>query len=125
MEKLSREDFLKMIKPVTKDIEISEWEKTISIRKLTAKIVLNLLEMLNDDKTKADYPFELVVQSVVDDNGKPLFKLEEVYDIEFGIVDRIVLEIMDFNKMNPEAVKQARENLKKTIASTSSDLQEN
>ena len=116
MKKLSREDILKANQPKTKEIEVPEWNGAITIKSLKAGDVLKLEELKQNGKPTPEYFFALIAYSVVDENLKPVLTIEQASEIESIPLNRILIEILDLNKMAPDAVQKAREDFLKMIS---------
>ena len=116
MKKLTRSDLKKMIAPRTKDVEIPEWDAIVTIKALTANSFIELQQMVGDGK-KVDkrYYFALVAYSVVDDKMKYVFTTEDVENMDAIPLNRLLIEIVDFNNLNPNAVKEAKEEFEKNL----------
>jgi hypothetical protein len=119
MKKLSKSEFLDLAKRKTKDIEIPEWNAIITIKSLSAKTALDCQKHFQAGETDK-YTYALLANSIVDSDGEYVFTEDECAELDYSVIDRLILEVMDFNNMGQEAVKKAREELKNRLDGSAS-----
>lgn len=119
MKRLSKEEILKKNTVKTREIEIEEWGGSILIRSLNAYSVLKLKDYIKDGQADEDYYFHLVKLSVVDDEFREVFTLEEARNIEPTVLNKLLIGILDLNSLDKDAVEKAREELKNVLKSNS------
>lgn len=100
---------LALLKPKTTDIPVKEGQVTVTVRALPAKFVLDLK---GRELSDSDF-YEIIALSVLDDDGQQMMTAEEAARLDFVTMNELAIGIMDFNNLSMEAVKRAKESLKK------------
>jgi len=122
MKRLNKSEFMNVAKRKVRDVEVPEWDAIITIKSLSAKVVLECQEYLKKGD-QSSFAFALFANSVIDENGNPMFTIEEAEELDYTVLDRLVLEIMDLNNIAPDMVKKARESLKNLRNSSTTSSQ--
>jgi hypothetical protein len=114
MRILTENELLDISKLYTKEVLVPERGEDcgVVIKKLDAGDVVRIQETVKDGKASLDYYCSLISLSVVNDKNKTFLKNEVVAKWNPGEFNRILLEVLDFNGMNPEKVAEARAQLK-------------
>jgi hypothetical protein len=108
---LTKADIIKNNQPKVREIEL--WEGFVFLKSLTARQVITLQDYIIEGKATEGYYARLISESVVDGSNEYLFTVEEADVLEPEILNYLLLEIMEFNKMNPDGVAKAKAELKK------------
>jgi hypothetical protein len=106
---LTKDDLLK---PKTKQIDV-DGEK-LTIRAMSAEYAMSLR---GRNLQGADI-FEVIAESVIDENGEKMLTAVEVGRIAISTLEQIVKAIFTFNALGEKAVSEAVDELKKTDALT-------
>ena len=103
---LTREQILAR-KPKRREVDVPEWGGRVTIQALTVAAAQAI--------TAEDGIVELVVASVVNEDGSPTFSREdrdELRRLELGPCKRIADAVIEFNGMSRKVVEELAENLK-------------
>jgi len=114
MTLLNREAVLKVQDTVTKDIAVPEWGGSIRVRTMTVA-VRNEFARRASSEDKVSVAAWLISVLSVDENGEPLFKAEDIPELErrnFRAVDRVVQAILEINGISEKKVEEAAKNSK-------------
>ena len=115
---LNKDQILKAIDANTIEMEIPEWGGSILLRGMTGK-ARNEYEFWASSQNKSDVADfrgireRLIISCAVDDNGKPLFTLDEVDELaakNSEIIDRIHAKCQELCGMSPGSVEEAEKN---------------
>lgn len=109
---LNRDAVLKVTDTVTKDIPVPEWGGSLRVRTMTVA-ERNDFARRASSEDKVSVAAWLVSVLAVDENNKPLFKAEDVPEIErrnFRAVDRVVQAILEVNGISEKKVEEAAKN---------------
>jgi hypothetical protein len=111
MNNFNKNAFLSQTKRKVREVFLPDYDEPITLKSLSAGVVLECQQyLLKGDQAKFGYA--LVLNSILDEDGKPVFTMEELTEMDYTVLDRLVLEAMDLNNIAPDIVKQAREKLK-------------
>lgn len=108
---LSRESILTANDLQTTDVDVPEWGGTVRVRSLTGTVRDLFGRSLIGEDGKANgklYNIKLVAVSAVDEQGVPLFTLEDVEILgtkSAPALERVAAAAEAFNKMGPGAVE--------------------
>ena len=64
------------------------------------------------EQVAEDVIYELTSAAVCNKKGKPLFTKEDARRLNIFVLNSLVVESMDYNGLNPDAVEKGREKLK-------------
>lgn len=106
---LDKSSILNLLKPQIIKKTVSGFGE-INLVELSAPQVTALRDACKDEATKADFGFRMVISSVVDDQGEPLFKEADLPELRASAQSRIgelVSAVMDANgfSISNDAVK--------------------
>jgi hypothetical protein len=108
---LTIDDIIQHNQPKLKEIEL--WDGFVYLKSLTAHQVIVLQDYVVDGKATEGYYARLISESVLNSSNEYLFTVEVVNNLDPETLNYLLLEIMEFNKMNPEGVSKAKLELKK------------
>jgi hypothetical protein len=109
---INKNELLSKIKAKRTTIHLDSLDADITLKGLPAGDVLNLTEQLNRKQiNQNDFTFEMIVLSVIDDNGEPLFDLDMAKELDVEVLTEIAEAVAKYNKLDTKKV--ATENLKK------------
>lgn len=112
MTLLKREAVLNTVDLLTTDVAVPEWGGTIRIRQMTVAERGEFVRRTTGDGAALAGAW-MVAALVVDENGAPVFKPEDVAALEkrsYKVMDRIVGEILKLNRLNEDTVSDAEKN---------------
>lgn len=113
MAVLTKEMLLKASRKLKK---ISLDAGDIYIKALSANEVFDLKNKTSVEKPDEQTLYFLVSLSVCDKEGKTILEVEDVANLDIETINKIVIEIYEFNGLNPDAVAKAKEQLKNQTA---------
>lgn len=105
MNVMTKEDLLGFFKP--KIVERQVGEGKVFFRELSAPEVSDLREACKTPEKKADFGFHLVIASVVDADGKPVFSVDDLPMLRAGAQSRVGLVVEEVMKVNGFTIDKA------------------
>lgn len=99
------------LKKNLKPYYVEDWEQTIYIKKVNG-YDMELLEKLTKDSeiTNIEGYILNIIIATADEDGRPLFTVEEDFDllksVYIDILSKIVYQIQDFNKTDNDELKK-------------------
>lgn len=96
-----------LLKPKTKELPIGDG--VILVKALPARFILELKgkELVDEDF------YRIISASVIDETGQTMLTADDAAGMDFFIMNQLVIGIMEFNSLAAEAVRAAKEALKK------------
>ncbi|HZJ62348.1 MAG TPA: hypothetical protein VFD36_02425 [Kofleriaceae bacterium] len=90
-------------------VEVPEWGGSVTIQELT----IGSAHALTADRSEGRHVIALVMASVINEDGTPMFSpedVEEVNRLDFAGCRRVAEAINEFNGFKPTAVEDAAKN---------------
>lgn len=109
---LKREAILAASDLGTTDVEVPEWGGTIRVRQMTLRERGEFAKRATGEDAAVVGAW-LISAVAVDESGAPLFKPEDVKELEkrsWKALDRVVAAILKLNRLTDEAVEDAAKN---------------
>jgi hypothetical protein len=109
--KLSAKEILDVVDVKTVEVDVPEWNGSVTIRSLSAEEAIDFHERSKTDKSKA--AIRLLVICIIGDDGKPLFSEADVDALRkksLKAINRIQDAALELNGLNKKDAKAEAKN---------------
>jgi len=109
MKKLSAADIIETSDQQIIEVECPEWGGSVSLRSLTAGEAMTFVDAFKDNKK--DGPVRLLVMTAVNEEGKPLFTLDDLEKLKgksLKVLMRLQKAAMEMNGLGDQGKTEAK-----------------
>lgn len=121
MKHYGKNDVVKMLQPKTREVLVEGDDTAYIIKSLSGYEIIKTQLAGQNGMGAEDQLYDLISKSVIDDNGEFLFTMDEARQLDNIRSNTLMIEVYDLNGLSPEAVKQAKEQLKNQIGSSTTN----